>query len=60
MRGPEPVNDGGGVRRSSQLEPPEVLREAGLVDGERRGTRVYYWPVPAKLAALSDLLAVTG
>jgi ArsR family transcriptional regulator len=40
-----------------------VLREAGLVDCERRGTWVYYWVVPAALAALSRLLdasAMTG
>ncbi len=35
-----------------------VLREAGLIDGERRGTWVYYRPVPAKLDALSQLLAI--
>jgi ArsR family transcriptional regulator len=33
-----------------------VLREAGLVGSQRRGTWVYYWVVPAKLAALSQLL----
>jgi ArsR family transcriptional regulator len=33
-----------------------VLREAGLVDCQRRGTWVYYWIVPARLAALSRLL----
>jgi ArsR family transcriptional regulator len=33
-----------------------VLREAGLVDCQRRGTWVYYWVVPAALAALSRLL----
>jgi ArsR family transcriptional regulator len=36
----------------------KVLREAGLVDCERRGTWVYYWIVPARLAALSQLLDV--
>jgi len=35
-----------------------VLREAGLIEHERRGTWVYYWAVPAKLNALSALLAV--
>ena len=35
----------------------KVLREAGLVDCERRGTWVYYWPVPEKLRWISDLLA---
>ncbi|WP_433064497.1 ArsR/SmtB family transcription factor [Dactylosporangium sp. CS-033363] len=34
----------------------KVLREAGLVDYQRRGTWVYYWVVPARLAALSKLL----
>ena len=33
-----------------------VLREAGLVDCERRGTWVYYRVVPAALGALSRLL----
>lgn len=36
----------------------KVLREAGLIDCERRGTWVYYWVVPGKLAALSALLDV--
>ncbi|GAA1142898.1 metalloregulator ArsR/SmtB family transcription factor [Kribbella jejuensis] len=35
----------------------KVLREAGLVDCERRGTWVYYWPVPEKLQWISSLLA---
>lgn len=34
----------------------KVLREAGLIDCERRGTWVYYWIVPAGLAPLSQLL----
>ncbi|MBP2580507.1 ArsR family transcriptional regulator [Streptomyces sp. PvR006] len=34
----------------------KVLREAGLVDSERRGTWVYYWVLPAALARLSSLL----
>ena len=33
-----------------------VLREAGLVDCERRGTWVYYWALPAALSRLSSLL----
>jgi ArsR family transcriptional regulator len=33
-----------------------VLREAGLVACERRGTWVYYWVLPAALAQLSSLL----
>ena len=34
-----------------------VLREAGLVDCERRGTWVYYWVLPDAMARLSGLLA---
>ena len=36
----------------------KVLREAGLVDCERRGTWVYYWPVPERIQWISTLLAV--
>lgn len=36
----------------------KTLREAGLVDCERRGTYVYYWIQPAALQALSTLLSV--
>jgi ArsR family transcriptional regulator len=35
----------------------KVLYEAGLVDREKRGTWVWYWVVPARLAALRDVLA---
>ncbi len=35
-----------------------TLREAGLVDCERRGTYVYYWIQPEALEALSALLSV--
>ena len=34
----------------------KVLREAGLITGERRGTWVYYRPVPANLQRLAALL----
>ena len=37
-----------------------VLRQAGLVDCERRGTWVYYWVLPDALSRLSDLLAPTA
>jgi ArsR family transcriptional regulator len=33
-----------------------VLREAGLVDCQRRGTWVYYWPQPSVLNLMSSLL----
>jgi ArsR family transcriptional regulator len=34
----------------------KVLREAGLIEGDRRGTWVYYRAVPGKLGDLSRLL----
>lgn len=37
-----------------------VLREAGLVACERRGTWVYYWPRPENLRRLSTLLDTPG
>ncbi|MEV6549963.1 metalloregulator ArsR/SmtB family transcription factor [Streptomyces sp. NPDC051597] len=36
----------------------KVLREAGLVGSERRGTWVYYWVLPEALAKLSALLQI--
>lgn len=38
----------------------KVLREAGLVDCQRRGTWVYYWPRPESLKQLSALLGTPG
>ena len=35
----------------------KVLFEAGLVDREKRGTWVWYWVVPERLAALRSALA---
>lgn len=35
----------------------KVLREAGLIDGERRASWVYYRPRPALMRQLSILLA---
>jgi ArsR family transcriptional regulator, arsenate/arsenite/antimonite-responsive transcriptional repressor len=37
----------------------KVLREAGLIDSQRRGTWVYYWIIPTRLGALSQLLDVS-
>lgn len=34
----------------------KVLREARLIDCERRGTWVYYWIVPARMSALAHVL----
>jgi ArsR family transcriptional regulator len=35
----------------------KVLREAGLIASERRGTWVYYWALPPTLERLAGLLA---
>jgi ArsR family transcriptional regulator len=35
----------------------KVLREAGIIDCERRGTWVYYWLVPAALERMAALLS---
>ncbi|MEV6300890.1 metalloregulator ArsR/SmtB family transcription factor [Actinoplanes sp. NPDC051861] len=37
-----------------------ILREAGLVDCDRRGTWVYYRPVPDTFLLLAGLLTVTS
>jgi ArsR family transcriptional regulator len=34
----------------------KVLRQAGLLDCERRGTWVYYWVIPSALQQLSAVL----
>ena len=36
----------------------KLLRSAGLLDCERRGTWVYYWVVPSALQRLSSVLRV--
>ena len=38
----------------------KVLREAGIIDGERRGTWVYYWLVPAALERMAALLSASA
>jgi ArsR family transcriptional regulator len=38
----------------------KVLREAGLIEGDRRGTWVYYRPVRDRIAALSALLDMSA
>ncbi|HTT52834.1 MAG TPA: metalloregulator ArsR/SmtB family transcription factor [Streptosporangiaceae bacterium] len=35
----------------------KVLREAGVIDSERRGTWVYYWLVPTTLQRMAGLLS---
>ena len=37
-----------------------VLREAGLIGSERRGTWVYYWVLPQALERLGSLLSTDG
>ncbi|MER6086455.1 ArsR/SmtB family transcription factor [Streptomyces bluensis] len=37
----------------------KVLRQAGLIDCERRGTWVYYWALPATLDRLAAFLATS-
>ncbi|MEU6296676.1 ArsR/SmtB family transcription factor [Streptomyces erythrochromogenes] len=36
----------------------KLLRQAGLIDCERRGTWVYYWLLPGMLERLGDVLRV--
>ncbi|HEX6231696.1 MAG TPA: metalloregulator ArsR/SmtB family transcription factor [Jiangellaceae bacterium] len=36
----------------------KLLREAGLIAGDRRGTWIYYRVVPERLAAVRDALAL--
>ncbi|KWW97737.1 ArsR family transcriptional regulator [Carbonactinospora thermoautotrophica] len=38
----------------------KVLREAGLINCERRGTWVYYWVLPQTLQRLAGVLAPEG
>lgn len=38
----------------------KVLREAGLLDCERRGSWVYYWVIPTALQQLSGVLTIDG
>ena len=45
-----------GVSQPTVSHHLKVLREAGLVDNERRGKWIYYWPVPERLAVLSRAL----
>ena len=48
------------VQQSTISHHLRVLREAGLVDCQRRATWVYYWVVPTALERLSSLLQSTG
>ena len=48
------------VAQSTISHHLRVLRESGLVDCERRGTWVYYRPLPEALAQLSAVLEPAG
>jgi ArsR family transcriptional regulator, arsenate/arsenite/antimonite-responsive transcriptional repressor len=37
----------------------KLLREAGLVTGEKRGTWIFYRVVPARLSAIGDAIRLT-
>lgn len=45
-----------GVSQPTVSHHLRVLREAGLIESERKGRWVYYRPVPARLAILSRAL----
>lgn len=54
------VSDGFDVSQPTISHHLKVLREAGLLTSERRGSWVYYRVEPAVLAQLSHLLGGTG
>lgn len=49
-----------GKSQSTVSHHLKILREAGLVTSERRGTNIWYAAVPAALDALRDALAPVG
>lgn len=46
-----------GVSQPTVSHHLRKLRDAGLIDCERRGTWVYYWTIPDALGPVADLLA---
>ncbi|CDR07516.1 transcriptional regulator, ArsR family [Streptomyces iranensis] len=42
--------------RSGRSHHLKLLRKAGLIDCERRGTWVYYWPLPEMTDRLAGIL----
>jgi len=50
------ISDGFDISQPTISHHLKVLREAGLLDCERRGTWVYYWVVPGALRELSAVL----
>lgn len=51
------IADGIGKSQATASHHLSILRRAGLVTGEKRGTWVYYRAVPERLAAIGDALA---
>ena len=63
LDGPQPVGElaeACGLSQPGASKHLRVLREAGLVDCERRATWVYYWVKPEALRQLSALLEVAA
>jgi ArsR family transcriptional regulator len=54
------VSDGIGKTAATASHHLKILRQAGLVATEKRGTWVYYRVVPERLAALRDALTFGG
>jgi len=46
-----------GVSQPTVSHHLKVLREAGLIEGDKRGKWIYYSPVPERLGILSRALA---
>ena len=55
----ECFKDNPNVPKSTRSHLMKVLREAGLVTSQKRGTWVWYRAVPERLGALRDALAPT-
>lgn len=49
-----------GVSQPTVSHHLRKLREAGLIDCQRRGTWVYYWTVPGALVPVRRLLFIDG
>ena len=52
------IADGIGKSQATASHHLSILRRAGLVVGEKRGTWVYYRAVPERLAAIGDALSL--
>lgn len=52
------IAEGMGKSQATASHHLSILRKAGLVTGEKRGTWVYYRAVPERLSAIGDALAL--